>query len=129
MNLTQQTDLVSTLIEQFIVNNIKSPRASELLEQWKSFPLKSSPHFTRIIHQACVVGNIHLVKYFKENYVHTLDQPNVRGETPLFIATKYNHLTIAKYLIENNVNVLVTTSAGDNYLHWLACLENSQLKG
>ena len=121
MNVEQQTNVLSTLIEQFIANSIRKPDAIALLDQWKAFPLKTSPHFIRILYEACKVGNLAIVKYFQENYHMLIDQPNVRGESPLFIATRHNNIQIVKYLMECTVNVTALTSTNDTFLHYLLC--------
>ncbi|ELP91838.1 ankyrin repeat-containing protein, putative [Entamoeba invadens IP1] len=128
MNATQQQDLFAMLIEKYIQTEMNGMNSIASLKGLKEFPIHTSPHFPRIIQECCRRGNKDVLMFITENYPDFIDQPNVQGQTPLFIATENNRLDLANYLIENGAKVIQIIPTGDTYLHCIAKVTPSSKK-
>ncbi|BFU24325.1 phospholipase, patatin family protein [Entamoeba histolytica HM-1:IMSS-B] len=128
MNINQQQDLFALLINKYINTEMNTKTAIKSLDDLRQFPIQTSPQFIRIIQEACKQGNFEVLQYFCEKFPSFIDQPNVQGETPLFIATAYNKLEIAEYLIKHGASTNHLLPTGDSYLHWIAASPPSSLK-
>ena len=64
-----------------------------------------------------------VTKHDVARFIHSFEDINAKtsyGITPLHVAPTWNHLDIAKLLIENGANVNAKASDGETPLHWAA---------
>ncbi|ELP93886.1 hypothetical protein EIN_177930 [Entamoeba invadens IP1] len=128
MNLSKQQELFCVLIDKYINTEINTPNAVFSLQLFRDFPLTTSPQFARIFHVACKTNNTPVLNYFAATYPDYLDFPNVRGETPLFVAIAANQLEVVDFLLNKNCKADHVLPTGDNILHYIAQLPASPTK-
>lgn len=78
------------------------------------------------IHWATYYGCLPIVKLLLENGSLN-DMPNIKGNTPLYIAINNNYYDIAKLLIDYNVNLERQVPYFQTYLHLAAYKSNSNI--
>lgn len=71
-----------------------------------------------LLYGSCVYGTINIFKKIINNY----SANDIIGLSPLYIATKYNHMEIIEYLINNGVNINYVNRYGKYTALHLACV-------
>jgi ankyrin repeat protein len=72
------------------------------MTNWKKYPL----------HEACMNGYDKLVENLLTLYKYDVNEKDDTGLTPLHVACIYNHLNVAKILVENGANLLTKDRQG-----------------
>lgn len=81
---------------------------------------KTQKTHTCALHYACAKGNLLLVKFLLSLRECCVDPLRKNGETPLFIAIKYNRTDIAELLISRGANIHLQDKKKWTMAHW-AC--------
>ncbi|XP_046572152.1 ankyrin-1-like [Haliotis rubra] len=80
------------------------------------------------VHLAVISGNLNVIQSIVSlTGRQQQDVANKAGSTPLHLAAQYNQLDIAKYLIEERVNIGATDNESNTPLHVAASFEHADI--
>lgn len=106
--------------------------AELFLKEYAKIDLKDNLGRTAL-HYACVQSNLRIVSLIlnKEEgtrkYRKRINRKDKEGNTPLILATKYNHYYIVNYLLEKKANKLITNKEGKDAFFMAKNNENANL--
>lgn len=75
------------------------------------------------MHWACTRGWVHIVEYLHETCGVSLEMLDLRKTTPLMLASQYNNVAVARWLLDHGVDAHARDKDSDTALHW-ACYKD-----
>lgn len=68
--------------------------------------------------EAALNGNLEIVKYLVENYDPRLNVQNDNHNTPLIVATYFNHPKVVAFLLDKGADASIKGGGGKTALEW-----------
>ena len=91
-----------------------------------SFDVPAANSGMLVLHWAATSGQVRVAQWLIEEQKLDINAVDVKGATPLMIATQYHHLALVEYLVGAGADASLCDRDGDSAMHWAAYKDNSK---
>ena len=78
------------------------------------------------LHWAATSGQVRVAQWLLEEQKCNINALDIKGTTPLMIATQYQHLALVEYLLDAGADAAICDVSGDSAMHWASYKDNSK---